>query len=139
MNKVDKLEKEIREIREICDHTFEMTKEPTLVESLVKGVYLGKLDGPTKDIKGKFENVFMDNSFTLVCSLCSLERKCSAVMVCPKCYSKMNRDSSPTCSLDPNIWNPRIYYFGVEYIYYSVILSRCPNNDFTVASDEWDQ
>lgn len=134
MNKVDELEKEIQDIRLACIHSFEIVKFPILVESLVKGVYLGTITGSTKKI-----GIPHGNSFTLMCSLCSLKRDCSVIKICPLCYSTLVKDTQPLNGLEEFDWSSRLQYFGMKHIYYSVILSRCPNKDFTIASDEWVQ
>ncbi len=134
MNRVDELEKEIEGIRSSCTHQFEMTKEPTLLESLVPGTYVGTFTGQTEGLQGK-----VDNSFILKCSKCSLEQRTSALGQCPKCFESLVRDERLVHSLKEFNWDGRTEYFGCSYLYNAIRLSRCPNRHFIIASEEWDQ
>ena len=126
MNEVTQLYEQIAQIQKNCEHEFSTTKKQALVESLVRGVFVGKLEGPA-------EVAPLPTKFSLFCSKCSEEKKTNIQETCPKCLSSMGGAKCLGAG-------SREKYFGQEYIYYSVAVARCQGKEclFKVASDEWD-
>ncbi len=122
---IEKMEQTIADLQIACEHKFSITKsceEPK--ESLVTSVYLG-IEGLNKP-KG--------SDFTIFCDKCSLIRNLSYCFSCPRCFEDLE--------FDRNSVNWRQEYKEDRYKrygYYGVIIHRCPNKDFAVANDEWDQ
>ena len=124
-NKVDELQDWIKRIQKDCKHDFRLVKEPKLIESLVSGVFVGPVRGPIKMFSS-------ETRMKLVCINCSKEKSASIVVICPKCLSPMREGRVLG-------YDSRKYYFGEEYLYFSILLQRCSKCSFTLASDEWDQ
>ena len=124
-NIVDYLKTEIDKLQSICKHDWIITKpyeEPKL--SLSLGIYIGIVGvyGPR------------GSSFILTCSKCSKERSCGYTVICPGCFERLIPDER---------LSSRDHYHEMEALdpigYYNTRVSRCPNNDFAVANDEFDQ
>ena len=77
-NKVDELRDQIKNIQENCKHDFRLTKEPKLSKSLISGVFVGSVEGPTEVSRS---NIRLE----LVCLKCSEENITSTSRMCPKC------------------------------------------------------
>ena len=117
MNEVDVLLERVKSIQTDCSHSFQKIKDCGVIkESLVKGVILG---GPG--------HVF---SFIVRCISCSLELQHNACFICPNCFLPLVKDS---------FLSDRQQYFGRAYLYYAVRIAHCPQCEFAVANDEWDQ
>ena len=126
MNEVDKLALRIEKLQATCDHNFQITKAPKLQESLVKGVFVGCIQGYT-------EVGFSETGFTLKCTKCSETVITNITQQCPHCLKPM-KTTSPCLGA-----NSRKQYFGKDYVYYAIMLRHCESCSFAVASDEWDQ
>ena len=126
MNEVDRLHEQIAQIQENCEHEFSTTKEPALIESLVLGVFVGKLEGPAKVSSSPAE-------FSLFCSKCSEEKRTNIRATCPKCLSSMGGAECLGAG-------SREKYFGQNHLFYSAAVARCQGEEclFEVASDQWD-
>lgn len=136
MNKVDRLLAEAKRIQNECQHQFKIVTPPTLLESLVEDVYVGEAHTALRFPKEDNRNLQKYNiNFSLLCSRCSLMKRTTILVTCPKCLSPMSKWDQ----LNIN----REKYFGIDYIYYAIRLFSCaaiceiPN--FTVATDEWNQ
>lgn len=124
-NKVDELQTQIKRIQESCDHDFRLVKEPKLSPSLVAGVFVGSVEGPAEVSRSDIE-------LQLVCMKCSKKKETNILVTCPKCLSPMKKGECLGAG-------SRKRFFGKEYLYYSILPSRCPNCNFRIASDVWDQ
>ncbi len=123
-NIVDELQSQIQTIQTECEHEWTITSpHDELRESFVKGVYLGKI------------NVYIpDNTkFVITCSKCSLTGTRHYTDTCPRCFI--------TLKIEVNLEDRGKYKEDKykNYGYYGVRVSRCPNNDFAVANDEFDK
>ena len=127
MNEVDRLERRIAQIQQNCEHEIEITEGPTLVESLVSGVFVGDLEGPA-DADLEHPN----NRFTMTCLKCSARKDAHAQGICPKCLRPMGEARCLGAG-------SRKEYFGQEYLYFAAAIARCTSCSFAIARDEWDQ
>lgn len=136
INRVDTLKLEADSLQEACGHKFVITgNEPSLSVSLVPGVFVGKLEGPTL-IPVKTSVL----AFKIRCSKCSLIMEHLASDTCPWHFVPLTKDKNlATSSIAP--FDVRNDYFGMTYIYFSIRISRCPDPEcgYQVASDGWDQ
>ncbi len=119
------LKKQVVDIQGSCEHKYSVVKHPDLVMSKVEGTYVGAISGP---ISGKASNL----RFELICAGCDLSKSFSASYTCPTCYTPLEKGRCLGA-------RSRERYFGKDYIYYSIIVNRCTNCNFQIASDEWDQ
>ncbi len=124
-NRVDELKGEIKELQDTCVHEWTITKShDELKESLQPGTYQGR-DGWSY-LGGR-------DHFSISCSECSLVRDLSYYITCPKCFETLKVNDK--LSWRENYKEDRYKQYG----YYAIRLSHCPNNDFAVANDEFDQ
>lgn len=129
-NRVDGLHLKIKQIQKKCKHDFRILGKPRLTESLVPGIYVGfvAMGGGTRGIRGIPSCIEQK----LVCLKCSKEKIANIVETCPKCLGSMKQGEVQ------GVYS-RIQYFGEDYLYYSIVLSKCSNCGFTIASDTWNQ
>ena len=121
---IKEMEQTIVDLQAVCEHKFSMTKSHgELEESLVSNVYLGNSEAlKTQD------NLL----FTISCFRCSLIRYCSVAYTCPKCFIRLDSGDDRSIEL-------RERYWGSSYIYFGSRIGSCPNNDFAIVNDVWDQ
>ena len=123
-NRVDVLRKEIKELQDTCKHEWTITSpHDELRESLVSNIYLGK------------EGVYIpgNTKFVITCSECSSTGTRYYTDTCPRCFITLKADG--ILSRRGDYKDDRFDKYG----YYGVRILRCPNNDFAVANDEFDQ
>ncbi len=124
-NRVDKLNLQIRQIRQNCKHAFRLIKKPKMQESLVHGVIAYE--------KGPHTLAGYSDPLVLACLHCSEKKEATIIEICPRCLGKMGKE--PFClGVDS-----RKEYFGCDHLYYVVRLYRCQDCGLTVASEEWNQ
>ncbi len=118
---INEMEGTIKSLQEDCEHEFSIT-EPhgDLEESKVQDVYLGLVSGFNRPGK----------NFYITCTKCSIKRRHTYTHTCPRCFEQLVQDK--TMSLRDRYWKD----FNS---YYSSRVYRCPNMDFAVVNDEWDQ
>ena len=124
LNEVDNLNARIKTIQETCEHDFRLIREPNLIASLVRGVFVGSL-APARAASS-------EPYLVLVCLKCSKEESRSITSTCPQCLKPMGEAQCLGAG-------SRVRYFGQEYVYYSVAISYCTKCSFALASDMWDQ
>lgn len=120
VNEVDRLKARIKEMQDNCYHNFRLKEKPKLRKTLVRGVFVGSV---------KHSN---STPITLICIKCSKEKETDISETCPKCLSPMEKKISLG-------GESRKEYFGEQYLYFAIELSRCTKCNFTIASDEWCQ
>ncbi len=121
---IEGMEKTIADLQTACEHKFSITKsfdEPKI--SIVNSVYLG-IEGNNRP-KG--------SDFTITCSKCSLVKNLSYCFSCPRCFEDLKVEDLVNWRSDYK--EDRYRRFG----YYGVRMSTCPNRDFSIANDEFDQ
>ena len=124
-NKVDELQKEIKALQATCEHEWIVTNSDYILrESLKSGYYLGLLGS----IPGP------NQSFTIVCSRCSLSLNRYYTSTCPNCFKTLE----PFSILDSRLEDYIDDKYN-QYGYYAIRLSYCPNKDFAIANLEFDQ
>lgn len=111
----------IKKIQDNCTHSFEITSpHGKLEESLISGIYLGRIGVMPRS----------RSRFTITCTKCSKSIERYYTMTCPKCFESL--------TVDWGLHN-REKVHGKTNLYYNSRVKGCPNNDFSVANDEWDQ
>lgn len=128
------LENRIEEIQNSCEHelVFLDGREPWLVETLVPGVYLGRVEGDwPKSITCPEDDTQNHFLYSLKCNKCEYSFSASIWYICPKCFSKMEKSDK--------IIDSRKKYFGENYLYYGPRIYFCPKLHFRVVCDEWNQ
>ena len=134
---IEILQKQIKEARARCRHTWHLTSAPpSLIAAMQRSYYIGDISLEITHHRYILDAIHKEGfttKFTVECSLCGAVKHTSTSATCPGCYSERRMTGWAVGRKED--------YIGMDHNYFRLRVWVCSavSSHFPILRDEWDQ